>query len=176
MISRFHFISYILLCKWCCCRKLKGKLDEFREEAIIKILADKMSRNSFLRYCTDEGKMSSKMRDKIEDYIEKKIKEEEEAIEKSIRDFQKTSSDDLLDIAEEFEFQMSSRTRKLELKMLKGDEYNIPGVSLGQEEIKNHLKAIEKIEKDKEYKGKATILGENRFNNISLRLKEGKQS
>lgn len=171
--TRYYYLSHILCCKWLCCLKKRGKLDEFRERMIVKLLADKETKNSFLRYCTEEEKISPEMKKNVKEYLEEKIGNKKKKKRKKNRRYTKETKRIAYAIAK------GMFNDKFQWKAVKGDKYDIPSIQpfASDKERVDFLKDfVEKVKKDPEYKGETSILGINRKKNISLRLKEGKKN
>lgn len=47
----------------------KAKLERFKEEIMVKMLANQVTRDSFLRYCVNKTTISKEMERKIYDYV-----------------------------------------------------------------------------------------------------------
>lgn len=139
------------------------------------MLASKVGRVAFLRYCTKEGKITKEMEEKVESYKKEKIDKEKKEKKKNKKNkITAKQPDSGYEFIKNIEH---SDTHNLELRMYKGDEYNIPSPSGFSEEDTNQIlkDLVEKVKVHRDYKGKAEILGSKRRKNIGLRLKEGKK-
>lgn len=55
LTARYYFYSYLLTCKWCCCKKKYGKIEKFKKKIIREMLMNKDTRDSFIRYCLNNN-------------------------------------------------------------------------------------------------------------------------
>lgn len=176
-VRRYHIKTYLLTCGCCCKKRMKrGKLEDFKEEMILKMLSNPMTKDSFERYCLNE-EISEEMKKKVKEYGQKT--QTKALLSKLVRNVENQ-------VAKPKEFKIHPRVesnaeestpinfnRRVGRRMSTVQSREEKQKRIFQATVKN----IESVsEETYSYNpGPESDLGKNKHQNIKLRLRESKQ-
>ena len=137
-------------------------MDEFKNIAIIKMLANDRTKNSFTRYCLDDKELDPELKKSLDEYKEKKKQKDKKRMKTGLLG-QKS-------------LRKMSRVHALGAEKSDLGDFDALNQVNRDRVLLDRIKRLEKVKKHPDYKGSSTLeLGINKKNNISLRHKEGKK-
>ena len=147
MVKRYD-LSYVIKCEFCSKKQKEGKIEMFKKDIIVDMLADEKTWETFRRYCLDNKTLQDLPKD-----LQKLVKEREK---------------------KNFENKTAQRMAQKPGKTRSRRRNHRTHLHVIGKHPKNKLEEIEKVKPHSDYLGKHQDLGINRPKNIKYRLKEGK--